>query len=233
MEKRRLRKLNTRNWEDIIDYLTSDMDPQDIDLKELSSRYRTYINELEKHDLRVSARAIRILATLLNLKIKSIDGENPLEENTDQQEDGEDVEEEDELEIDLVSKNLDVPIKPHKERRVSKSELKHALKDALKVEEQRNQRQEERHIVEQQFEPDRDSVKTRINQLYERVQNMVDDESGVEFDRIVEDHDQEETIEKFKHVLTLEGDQKVDLVQQEFLGNLKVVPEKNGGKQHG
>jgi cysteine synthase B len=56
------------------------MNPHEIDVAVLASRYREYIDELQELDLSVSARAIRICAALLNIKAMALDGENPLQE---------------------------------------------------------------------------------------------------------------------------------------------------------
>jgi chromatin segregation and condensation protein Rec8/ScpA/Scc1 (kleisin family) len=49
----------------------------------------------------------------------------------------------------------------------------------------------------------------------------------VHFNQLLEQQTNEEKIEKFMHVLTLENDKKVQCIQEEFLGDLHVKPEED------
>lgn len=222
-------------WEETLDFLTSDMDPQSIDIAVLADRYREYIQELQSNDLQVSARAIRILAALLNMKAQAMaleeeEEQEPEEENPMDFEDEELIEEEDMVEDDepdlVVGPDLEMPVKQKPKRRVQLDELKDSLRDAMEVKEKREEREQQRQEMDQQFEVEEEDLQSKLNSLYGRIRNFVSSPSdNVDFSKLVNSDDSEEKIEKFKHVLNLENDEKVDLIQKEFLGNLQVQPK--------
>lgn len=216
-------------WEETLEFLTADMPPQDIDIAVLADRYRKYISEMQDYDLSVPAKAIRICAALLNMKAMAIyepeelQEEEELEENPMDFEDAEAEEEETELE---VGPELDMPVKNKPKRRMRFDELKDALNDALEVKEQREERQERRIEMDQAFEMEEDDLADKLDSLMNSIVSFVgSDDEKVEFDALLEQKDREEKIEKFKHVLHLENDEQVRLIQEEFLGDLHVRPE--------
>ena len=229
MEEHQVEMIAEQPWEETLEFLTADMPPQDIDIAVLADRYRKYISEMQDYDLSVPAKAIRICAALLNMKAMAIyepeelQEEEELEENPMDFEDAEAEEEETELE---VGPELDMPVKNKPKRRMRFDELKDALNDALEVKEQREERQERRIEMDQAFEMEEDDLADKLDSLMNSIVSFVgSDDEKVEFDALLEQKDREEKIEKFKHVLHLENDEQVRLIQEEFLGDLHVRPE--------
>ena len=220
-------------WEETLEFLTSDMDPKSIDICVLTDRYKTYIRELQKNDLQVSAKAIRVCAALLNMKAQALnleEEEEPEEENPMDFEEEELIEEEEIVEDEepdlAVGPDLEMPVKQKPKRRVQLDELKDSLRDAMEVKEKREQREQQRMDMEEQFEVEEEDLQSKLNSLYGRIKNFVSSPSeNVDFSKIIEEDDNQEKIEKFKHVLNLENDEKVDLIQEEFLGNLRIKPK--------
>lgn len=220
--------LKQESWEETLELLTADMDPHDIDVSLLTQRYREYIKELREFNLEVPAKAIRICAALLKIKAYTMNDETTeyhreeVEENPMDFEDGEeDVEE---LKLD-TGPELDIPVKPRPKRRMELGELKTALRDAMEVKERREQRQEQREMIDHQFETEEETIREKINSLYSKVTDLVNGGGKVHFNQLLEQQTSEEKIEKFMQVLTLENDEKVTCVQEEFLGDLHVKPE--------
>ncbi|MFB6147303.1 MAG: segregation/condensation protein A, partial [Candidatus Nanohaloarchaea archaeon] len=216
-------------WEETLDLLTADMEPHEIDVAVLADRYREYVSELQEHDLSVSARAIRVCAALLNIKAMALDGEDPLEEDEqenpmDFDDEVEEIEEENGPDLE-EGPELDMPVKARPKRRMELDELKDALEDAIEVKERREERQEQRQELDQQFEMQEETINEKINSLFSRVKDLVSTDEKVQFSRLLEEKSNEEKIEKFMHVLHLENDKKVRLLQEEFLGDLHVTPE--------
>ena len=220
-----------RPWEETIDFLTADMDPHEIDISVLADRYREYLSELQEYDLSVPAKAIRICAALLKMKAQYLD----YEEKEDKEENPMDFEEpmmeEDfiEEETERISirdgPDLSVPVKAKPRRRMQLDELKDALEDAVEVKQRREERQERRAEMDQEFEMDEEDITQKLNNLLSSVKNRItSSEEKVDFDELVE-KDRKERIEKFKHMLHLENDEKVRLIQEEFLGDLHIKPE--------
>lgn len=220
------------DWEETLEFLTADMPAEEIDITILADRYREYIREMEKYDLEIPAKAIRICSALLNMKTAALlmDEEQQQEEPVEELE--EELEEEIEEEEDTVEleepPELEMPVKQKPKRRVHLEELKNSLKDAMQVKEQREERIEQREMIDEQFEMDEDDLESKLNSLLDSIKGLVSSKTRrkIDFNNLIEQNDNEEKIEKFKHILHLENDRKVDLIQDEFLGDLKVKPDK-------
>lgn len=220
-------------WEDTLEFLTADMDPESIDICILAERYKEYIEELEDFDLEVPARAIRLCAALLRIKTLALTGEQIEEE---EQENPMAFEEEPMMEEEFVEDDepdlevgpdLKIPVKAKPRRRMSLDELTAALEDAMEVKQKREERQELREEMEDPVGIDEKSLEEKVNSLFSRVTNLVTGNSDkIPFNRLVENGDNEEKIEKFLHVLHLENEQKVQCIQEEWLGDLEVKPKK-------
>ncbi|MFB6209653.1 MAG: segregation/condensation protein A [Candidatus Nanohaloarchaea archaeon] len=228
MQDYEISELAEQPWKETLDVLTADMDPRSIDIAVLADRYRNYIEELESFNLEVPARAVRLLSALLKFKTLAIAGEEVREE--EEQENPMDFEEEELVEEEELPEletgpELEMPVKPKPKRRMSLDELKDALGDAMEVKERREERQEMRQEIDDHLEVDEKSLNEKINSLFSRLTNLVGSSSDkVEFDQLVENQESEERIEKFLHVLHLETDQKVECIQDEWLGDLEVRP---------
>ena len=234
MEHEDIEALAQQPWEETLDFLTADMPPQEIDIALLADRYRTYLSELQEYDLSIPARAIRVCAELLKMKAKALhideeqdemmDEENPM--NFEEEEMMEEDWEEETTEL-KVGPDLDMPVKQKPKRRMQIDELKDALRDAVEVNKKREQRQERRMEMDQQFEMNEEDINDKLDRLLGSIRNIVSTETKekVNFDQILEQKDKEEKIEKFKHILHLENDEKVELIQEEFMGELEIRPE--------
>jgi chromatin segregation and condensation protein Rec8/ScpA/Scc1 (kleisin family) len=228
MEEHQIEMIAEQPWEETLEFLTADMPPQEIDIAVLAERYRKYISEMQDYDFSVPAKAIRICAALLNMKAMAVYDPEEVKEDEDLEENPmafEDEEEEESVELEL-GPELDMPVKNKPKRRMRFEELKEALNDALEVKEQRKERQERRMEMDQAFEMQEDDLTEKLDSLMNSIVSFVgSDDEKVEFDALIEQKDREEKIEKFKHVLHLENDEQVRLIQEEFLGDLHVRPE--------
>jgi chromatin segregation and condensation protein Rec8/ScpA/Scc1 (kleisin family) len=197
----------------------------------LADRYREYLSELQEYDLSVPAKAIRICAALLKMKAQYLE----FEEEEEQEENPMDFEEEPMMEEEFVEErerisirdgpDLSVPVKAKPRRRMQLDELKDALEDAVEVKQRREERQEKRAEMDQEFAMNEEDITQKLNSLLSSVKKRItSSEEKVDFDELVE-KDRKERIEKFKHMLHLENDQKVRLIQEEFLGDLHIKPE--------
>lgn len=233
MQEHKIEEMAHQPWEDTLDVMTADMDASNIDIAVLADRYREYIEDLQEFDLEVPARAIRVLAALLKIKTYALSGEKIDEEEPENPMDFEEEELVDEEEfVDEgpqleTGPELEMPVKPKPKRRMEKSELKNALRDAIQVKQKREERQEMREDLDQQMDLDEESLEDKINSLFSRLNNLITgkNKESIEFEKLLEEKDSEEKIEKFLHVLHLENEEKVRCIQEEFLGELEVKPE--------
>ena len=240
MDQYDIQMLAEQPWEETLDALTADMPAEEVDICVLTDRYKEYIDQLQQYDLQVPARAIRVCAALLKMKATAVyfeDEEQQEEEAMEDPmafEDEEMIEEEDQgRDPDLeMGPELDMPVKAKPRRRVQLDELKDSLRSALEIKEQREERQNQRAEMEDVFEMDEEDLTSKIDSLFNTIKGMISDETKeeVEFEKIVESNDTEEKIEKFKHILHLENDRKVDVIQEEFFDDLKVRPESENPK---
>lgn len=233
MEEHDIEALAQQPWEETLDFLTADMPPQEIDIALLADRYRSYLSELQEYELSIPARAIRVCAELLKMKAQALHIDEEQEEI--QEENPMDFEEEEMMEEDWeedttelkVGPDLNMPVKQKPKRRMQIDELKNALRDAVEVNKKREQRQERRMEMDQEFEINEEDINDKLDRLLGSIRNIVSTETKekVNFDDILEQKDKEEKIEKFKHILHLENDEKVELIQEEFMGELEIRPE--------
>jgi len=241
MDQVRVEQIAEEPWEDTIDFLTADMPPQEIDITVLADRYREYLSELQEYDLSVPAKAIRICAALLKMKTQALEFEQAEEEDEELEEDPMAFEDEEMMQEEFMEENterieikdgpdLQVPVKQKPRRRMQLGELKDALEDAVEVKERRDERRERRAEMDQEFQMDEEDLTQKLDRLLGSIKDRITTDSGesVNFDELIEQKDREEKIEKFKHMLHLENDEKVDLIQEEFLGDLHVQPNELG-----
>ena len=224
MEEEQLEGLKHGSWEDTLEFLTSDMNPAQIDIVRLADRYREYINQLDDRGLEVPAKAVRICAALLNMKTKVLYGEEQQEQEEPEEEIVEEVEEEPMID---EGPHIDLPVKAKPRRRVSFDELKDALEDALEVKKRREERRKQRMQMDETFEVEERDVRSRIDDLLDRITSKASRSKKISFESLLDQKDREEKISKFKNVLHLENDEKVKLIQDEFLGDLHVKPEES------
>lgn len=234
MEDYQVEEVAERPWEETIDFLTSDMNPHEIDVAVLAERYREYLSELQEYDLSVPAKAIRICAALLKIKAQALE----YEEEEKEEENPMNFEEEGMMQEEFLEEkseririkdgpDLDVPVKPKPRRRMQIDELKGALTDAVEVKQRREERRERRQEMDQEFEMDEEDITQKLDNLLGSIKDRITSKSRekVNFDELVGRNGQQEKIEKFKHMLHLENDKKIRLIQEEFLGDLHVKPE--------
>jgi chromatin segregation and condensation protein Rec8/ScpA/Scc1 (kleisin family) len=239
MQEYQVEAIAEKPWEETIDFLTADMPPQEIDITVLAERYREYLSELKEYDLSVPAKAIRICSALLKMKAEALEFEQQQEEQNGEEnpmdfEDEELIEEDEFIEEDETERirikdgpDLSVPVKAKPKRRMQLDELKNALEDAVEVKQRRDERQERRQEMDQEFEMNEEDITQKLNNLLGSIKNRITSNQSekVDFDDLLEQNDSEEKIQKFKHMLHLENDEKVQLIQEEFLGDLHVKPE--------
>lgn len=244
MEQVQVEKIAEEPWEETINFLTADMPPQEIDITVLADRYREYLSELQEYDLSIPAKAIRICAALLKMKTQALEYQQA--EQEEQEEDPMAFEDEELVEEDMMMQeeeterihvkdgpDLEVPVKTKPRRRMQLDELKTALEDAVEVKERREKRQERRAQMDREFQMDEEDLTQKLDKLLGSIKNKITTSSSsekVNFDELITQNNREERIEKFKHMLHLENDEKIDLIQEEWLGSLQVQPNQQKEK---
>ena len=220
---------NEITWQSIIYDLvrTEEMDPWDIDISILSSKYLEIIRNLKKMNFAISGKVILASAILLKLKSKKLIEEdlarfneiiNPSNEDINLLEDDEEFYEENRL--------LLIPKTPQpRRRRISVEDLVSALERALNV----NTRRSIRDFMD--YSPAKTveipKKKIDINQLikdiYGRLVNFFSiGNKRLTFKEFVNSDRKEDIIMTFLPLLHLDNERRINLEQEKPFGEIEI-----------
>lgn len=233
-----IEQLQGNDWEDVLERFTEDMDPWAIDIVELADRYRSYIRRRERMDLEVPARMVVICSVLLKLKVRLLheqeqdEPEEPPEEEFHEDEMAEQDWDEErwEDELQIPDETLEPPVNQIPRRRVSIDELKDALDSAVSTHKRRKQRRQQRREQESEefIEIQENNIQDKLDSLMDRLTSFFSrEEDQLTFDSLLERDDSDERIEKFVHLLHLETEDRVRCRQEEFFGEIEIVPQQD------
>lgn len=227
-------QLQHNDWESVLDRFTEDMDPWAIDIVELADRYREYIQRRERMDLEVPARMVVVCSVLLKVKVRRMheaekdEPEEPPEEEFHEDEMDEDWEDDWEQDLAVPETTLEPPVKQMPERRVSLDELKDALESAVSTHKRRKQRRRQRRQQEDEsfIEIKENNIQDKLDSLMDRLTDFFSRGSDrLTFDTVLEQDTDDERIEKFVHLLHLETEEKIRCRQEEFFGEIEILPD--------
>lgn len=191
--------------------VTEKLDPWNIDLVEIASKYLERIRNLQKLDLRVPANLILAASILLRFKSDALRFEE--EEQV--------VEEQvfiDELqppvEIPMLSLRTRIPRK----RKVTLDELMTALEEVF--EEQR--RKQEKPVIRENLliNMPKYDITERMKEIYGRVKKLADSAGLVTFSSLLKSKTREEIIYTLLPILHLAQDGKLSVFQEKFFGEI-------------
>jgi len=222
-------------WEGVLERLTSDMDPWDIDLAVLARRYRDYMQALRDLEFEVPGRMVLTCSILLRMKSDVL---LAMERPTDR--DGLIEELEEAIDAEMTAWTLPddpdqfvLPVVRRPRRQVTILDLRDALSAAMKV----SRRRAERLISQVEFEDDVDPFENyeiggtaftdRLRNLFERIVDLLSGHRVLSFFKLLERGDKEERVERFFQILHLAADGQIDCSQEEFLGDIliQLTPE--------
>jgi len=216
--------INEPSWEDVIVKIIADeeMDPWNIDIIRLANIFVSYLEKMDKMDLRVPARFILITAILLRMKSDFMDTRKRRTY----------IPESDEKENELLRvlaniPPLQAPIKRVPVGNVTIDELITALKKAFEVKERRVKRSHRRKEMVQRAMPEREEdITKRIDQLLEDIQLALGQVDNIEFSRLVKRWRRKEIVKTFIPLLHLAHQGKVNIKQKELFKEIEVEIKK-------
>jgi len=223
------------SWEVVLQRLTEDMDPWDIDLTELTRRFREYLSALR--ELRFEIPGRMVLASSILLRMKSdglLEEESPTERDELVSEIEYAIEEiGEEPPIPIVPSEFSLPILRRPRRQVTLLDLRRALEDALSVSRRRAERLIERVETDdfdpfERFEIGGADFAERLHKVFERIKRLLSGRRVLSFFRLLERGDKEERIERFFEILHLAADGRITCTQKEFLGDILIRLEQEG-----
>ncbi len=219
-------------WQSIIYDLvnTNEIDPWDVDIGALSSKYLEMLKKLKAMDFRVSGKVLLAAALLLKMKsnrLMSTDLFNfeqlfkPEEEETLEEayEDG--TLDQQLAALENQEKPSLIPRTPQpRERKVTIFDLVDALQGALDVKQRRFNR--EAVVDVKPPEKTRDITEV-IKEVYDNIQKYFKDNSSLLFTDLVTSDAKEDKISTFVPLLHLTNEQKIDLLQQKPFGEISIT----------
>ena len=226
-----IEQLVGESWEGVLEHLTSDMDPWNIDLSILARRYRDYVRALQDLEFEVPGRMVLTCSILLRMKSDVL-----LASARPTDRDGLVAELEEAIEEELFEweeppdpSQFTLPVVRRPRRQVTLFDLHHALKAAMKVSRRRAERLIDRFEDESEaFDPFENfeiggvGFSNRLSALCEKIKKLLSGRRVLSFFRLLEKGDRDERIQRFFEVLHLAAEGEISCSQEEFLGDILI-----------
>ncbi len=211
--------ISTDDWENVLFSLTRDMDPWDVDLIKLSERFTSFIQTLQKRDLRAPSRIILAAAIIYRLKsetLKQIEGEPVSLEEVDTE-----AVEEIASGEPLSLPAMEIPLKREPRRRVTIKELVNALGKAMKIQ----NRRAARHIFNMEIKGE--DITKKIEEVYEAVVSYIEKakDGFIAFSTLFATKNEatpEEKIKNFNSLLHLSNQERIMCTQPTLFGEIYI-----------
>ena len=234
-----IEELVSESWESVLEHLTSDMDPWNIDLAVLARRYRDYVQALQEMEFEVPGRMVLTCSILLRMKsdVLLAAGQTDRNDLVAELEEAIDQEifewEQPPAEIDEYT----VPVLRRPRRQVTLVDLQSALRAAMKVSRRRAERLLERGYTSEfddidpfeSFEIGGVDFSGRLQVLFEKIKKLLTGRRVLSFFRLLDRGDKDERVERFFEVLHLAAEGEISCSQKEFLGDILIRLEGNAG----
>ena len=219
------------SWEGVLHRLTDDMNPWDIDLAILTSRYREYLAALRDMSFEVPGRMVLACSILLRMKSDELlASSRPIERDGLVAELEEAVEEIDPWEPPVEPEDFTLPVLRRPRRQVTLFDLRKALTSAMKVSRRRAERLIEHVDIEEHdpfeiFEIGGTDFSDRLHSLFDKIRNLLTGRRVLSFFRLLDRGDKDERIKRFFEVLHLASEGQISCSQEEFLGDILITLE--------
>ncbi|MFH1053571.1 MAG: ScpA family protein [Candidatus Woesearchaeota archaeon] len=219
-------------WQSILYELinTNQMDPWDIDISLISSKFIEVVKAMKKMDLRVPAKMILASAILLKIKSRRLVGEDldaldQLFASTNEEDDIQGLFDE---EVDKKIRDLEIPgLIPRspqmRKRKVSIYDLVYALDKALEV--------KKRRVLSRMPDIDLEipaksvDITALIKNIYFKIKNFFSNKSdgNLTFSQLLPSMSREDKVYTFIPLLHLTNQGKIDLEQEEAFGEIRIM----------
>lgn len=203
--------------------VTEKLDPWNIDLVDIASKYLERVRKLQKLDLRVPANLILAASILLRFKSDALHFEE--EEQVVEQQTFID-EAQAPVEIPMLSLRTRIPRK----RKVTLNELMGALEEVFEEQKKR----EEKPVIKENMVinvPQYD-ITQRMKDIYRRVKEGADAHGLVTFSSLLKEKSRKEIIYTLLPLLHLAQDGKLSVFQEKFFGEIFIqLPAKEDEKK--
>ncbi|RLG70950.1 MAG: hypothetical protein DRO04_00850 [Candidatus Iainarchaeum archaeon] len=201
------------------------MDPWDIDICLLSQKYLEKIQNMQERNLRIPANAILAASILLRykayyIKISSLKEFEELEFMSEEEKEKL-AEEAKKLAIDFELPTLVAP-KLIRRGAVALDDLVSAIEAVLKKH-KRKRLLAEINAPKFQIPIEEASPEEKLNELYDRIKKTADEEGFLRFSELTRNQTIMEKAETFIYLLLLSHQQKLNIWQEEFFGEIFIA----------
>jgi len=196
----------------LLDLVVSEkLDPWNIDLVDIASKYLDRVRKLQKLDLRVPANLILAASILLRFKSDALRFEEE-EQVVEQQTFIDEVQPP--VEIPMLSLRTRIPRK----RKVTLNELMGALEEVF--EEQR--KKQEKPVIKENMiiNVPKYDITARMKEIYAKVKKTADTSGLVTFSSLLKEKNRKEIIYTLIPILHLAQDGKLSVFQEKFFGEI-------------
>ncbi len=223
-----LLKKDEITWQSLLYELvrTEQMNPWDIDISILSKKYLETVRKLQEINFFISGKVILASAILLKIKSDKLLNENitQFDNQLFQREQVESSESIEEAVSEIIHPKLTIKTPIARRRKVTINDLINALEKAMKVDERRTVKRRLLTEVPANIKiPERVDIKERIKGIYSKIRNFFTTKKEVlTFDKLVESDKREDKIFTFVPLLHLDNQQKINLLQEEHFGEIRI-----------
>ena len=197
-------------WKDLLIELVrkNELDPWNIDITKLVASYIATIRQMRLLDLHIPANIMLAAALLVRLKSDMLSFGNEAEQEEEY------VQSPPNLEASVLLPKLRLPVK----RKITLDELISAMDEALKIKEERERRSLE-HTKPMPIVVYGIDITEEANELY----NIISSSRHMEFSKLVEMlPEKDPLLEIFVPLLFLANENKVELFQEQFFGEIRI-----------
>lgn len=228
--------IQTAFWKDILYEIISTMDPWDIDITELATRYSKKVEKIREMNFRIPANVVIVSSVLLRMKadIVSSKGIDTSEFAPDWLEEGEIALDEFGYPLEIESKSkyhtgndefsVPIAIKPKRvpKRRVTAMELIAAIQEVMEDKVIKKKMKEKNgENKDLMISLDRD-IKELIKETYNRIMNILSEKEVVLFSELGKGKD--EVISVLIPLLHLSNEEKLKLTQEKIFDEIYIHP---------
>ncbi|MCD6229700.1 MAG: segregation/condensation protein A [Candidatus Diapherotrites archaeon] len=214
----------------------NNFNPWDINIVSLADAYMNKIQSLKKFDFHIPANAVLCASILLRIKsdIFKIDFKEEPSEDPDASMFSmfDDSFSMDETLLNDLTENTSVVPHLHAPKRITKrkvtlTELVDAINDVLhRTRQPRKQPvnlEDELDFMDYFNAEETETIEENVKNIYETVKKNVDNEGLTNFSTIIESNEPEEKVSKFFPLLYLMNDNKINLWQDDFFGEIFIA----------
>jgi segregation and condensation protein A len=194
--------------------VSREIDPWNIDIVELTSKYLAQIKQLQELDLRLSGKTILAASILLRMQSEEMFREDKEEE-----------EEDDDEELDVEIKPILPPLR-RTSGKITLPQLMEALLQALEEADRKKtlkprKRREEKQVI--RIDEHRVNVEEQVKQLHERIKEMLVDRDYITMMHLIDERSPVLIARTFLFILYLETKGKIELYQEELFGEIRIT----------